>query len=197
MDAAKEWLDNLRYDHPGMYGVLLTLVGSFVLFVCFLLLPDTPLLRAVGINGLQKKMSASANGVYWSARATFHSAGSGESVQFFGAVEGIDKNGKLIASIPQGTEWSRRNLTLANTEVTDLYGVAQIVGSLRTENARFEIYPGDRAVVWIRNAPLNVKLIEAGVAKPDPNPRTNIFDMAFASYYWTLAKGTVPTDPKE
>jgi len=57
------------------------------------------------------------------------------------------------------------------------------------ENARFDIYGQEQVVTWIRNTPLNVKLIEAGVAKPDPKPPTNIFDLAFATYYWGIAKG--------
>lgn len=196
MWSFREWLDNVRYDHPGLYGVLLVSVGTMTVFVCFMLLPESPLLKAMGVSGLQTRISATTNGLYWSTRATFNSAGDGEAVQVFGNVEGIDKSGKLIVSVPEGAQWIRRLLTLANAEVVDLYGVAQIVGSLRTENARFEIYPTDRAVVWIRGAPLNVKLIEAGVAKPDPNPRTNIFDLAFAAYYWSIAKGNSTNQPE-
>lgn len=197
MDAFREWLDNLRYDHPGMYGVLLTFVGTSTLFVTFMLLPEAPLLKAMGVTGLQRRITATTNGIYWSTRAMVNSADDREAIQVFGNVEGIDKNGQVIVSVPEGAKWVRRELVLANAEVVDLYGVAQIVGALRMENARFEIYPPERAVVWIRGAPLNVKLIEAGVAKPDPNPRTNIFDLAFATYYWTIAKGNMPSNQAE
>jgi hypothetical protein len=33
-------------------------------------------------------------------------------------------------------------------------------------------------------------LIEAGYAIPDPNPPTNIVDIAFSTYYWRLFHGT-------
>lgn len=190
MNWLRERLENLRYDHPGLYGSMLLVTILVSIFACFLLLPDAPLLRAVGVTGIQKRLSAATNGVYWSVRAELNGADDSQSVQLYGAVEGIDTDGKLIVSIPQGDKWIQRKLSLANTEMIDPYAAAQIVGSLRTENARFEIYPVDRAVVWIRNTPLNVKLIETGAAKPDPNPRTNIFDMAFASYYWSIANGT-------
>lgn len=189
MGGIAEWLDALRYDHPGVYRLLLVMTSTSTLFVCFMLLPDVPMLRAMGISVLQQRFSASANGVYWSTRAAFNENGAGRHEQVFGNVEGVDQNGKLIVSIPRGDKWTQEILTLANAEITDLYGVAQIVGSLRMENARFDVYEQGAVVAWIRNTPLNVKLIEAGVAKPAERPPTNIFDLAFATYYWGLAKG--------
>lgn len=189
MGRIAEWLDALRYDHPGVYRLVLVVAATLTVFVSFMLLPDAPMLRAMGISGLQQRISASANGVYWSTRAAFNKDGVGQHEQFFGNVEGVDQSGKLIVSIPREDKWTRQTLVLANAEVTDLYGVAQIVGSLRMENARFDVYEQGAVVAWIRNTPLNVKLIEAGVAKPAERPPTNIFDLAFATYYWGLAKG--------
>jgi hypothetical protein len=184
-----DWLDNLRYDHPGVYRTFLATMGVFLFVLCFMLLPDTPMLRAMGVTGLQKRVSAAANGVYWSTRAMFHGNVDVEHTQLYGNVDGVDQSGKIIITVPQGDKWEHLNFALANIEIADVYGVAQIVGSLRTESARFEIYGNDHVVVWIRNAPLNVKLIEAGVANPAPRPPTNIFDLAFATYYWGIAKG--------
>jgi len=184
-----EWLDNLRYDHPGLYRALMVALGAVSFIVVFMLLPDSPLLRAMGITGLQKRVSAAVNGVYWSTRAMFHSNVAFEHKKLYGNVDGIDQSGKIIITVPQGDKWVRRSFALANIEITDLYGIAQIVGSLRTENARFEIYGDGYVVVWIRDAPLNVRLIEAGVANPAPRPPTNVFDLAFAAYYWGIAKG--------
>lgn len=193
MGWLRQWLDNLRYDHPGSHGVLVVVVATATLAACFMMLPQSPLFVAIGVSGTQLRVSAATNGVYWSTRALLHAAADGVPTQVFGNVDGVDKSGKLIVSIPDRSKWVHRQLVLANADVVDLYGFAQIVGALRTENARFEIYPGERAVVWIRGAPLNVKAIEAGVATPDPNPRTNIFDLAFAAYYWTIAKGSGPS----
>jgi hypothetical protein len=184
-----DWLDNLRYDHPGIYRALLAALGVFVFALCFMLLPDSPILRAMGITGLQKRVSAAANGVYWSTRAMFHNNIEVEHTQLYGNVDGIDQSGKIIITVPQGDKWVRLSFALANIEIADIYGVAQIAGSLRTESARFELYGNEYVVVWIRNTPLNVKLIEAGVANPAPRPPTNIFDLAFAAYYWGIAKG--------
>lgn len=189
MGRVADWLDALRYDHPGLYRVLLVGVATSALFATFMLLPDSPLMRAIGISSIQARVAATANGIYWSARGVINPSGTGDHHQVWGSVDGVDQSGKLIVTVPQGKDWVRQTVTLANVEILDLYGVAQIVGSLRLESARFDIYEGQQCVVWIRNTPFNVKLIEAGVAKPASKPPTNIFDLAFATYYWTRAKG--------
>lgn len=189
MEAISDWLEGFKYDHPGIYRMFVIISGIVVLLICFMMLPDSPMLKAMGITGVQKKISATGNGIYWSTRASISQAGNPEHTQEYGNIEGVDPTGKIIVSVPDHDKWIRKNLALANAEITDMYGAAQIVGSLRTENARFDIYGSNRVVIWIRNAPLNVKLIEAGVAKPDSNPLTNIFDIAFATYYWGEAKG--------
>ena len=194
MEALSDWLESFKYDHPGIYRIFVVIFSISVLLIGFMMLPDSPMLKAMGINGVQKRISATANGIYWSSRASISQAGNPEHTQEYGNLEGVDRIGKIIVSVPEHDKWIRKNLALANAEITDMYGAAQIIGSLRTENARFDIYAPDRVVIWIRNAPLNVKLIEAGVAKPDTNPLTNIFDIAFATYYWGEAKGTRPTN---
>jgi len=194
MEALSDWLESFKYDHPGIYRIFVVIFSISVLLIGFMMLPDSPMLKAMGINGVQKRISATANGIYWSSRASISQAGNPEHTQEYGNLEGVDRIGKIIVSVPEHDKWIRKNLALANAEITDMYGAAQIIGSLRTENARFDIYGPDRVVIWIRNAPLNVKLIEAGVAKPDTNPLTNIFDIAFATYYWGEAKGTRPTN---
>jgi len=100
-----------------MYRMLLVVVGTITLFVCFLLLPDSPMLRAMGITGLQKRVSATTNGMYWSTRATFHREGESGYTQIYGNVEGIDQSGKLIVTVAQGDKWVRYQLTLANVEI--------------------------------------------------------------------------------
>ncbi len=191
MDAFSEWAESVRFDHPVLYRFV-TLTGLLVvMLIGFMALPNSPMLKAMGINGAQARVSATANGIYWSTRAAINQAGEPEDhIQAFGNIEGVDSTGKLVVSVPEKDVWVKKPLTLANAELTDLYGAAQVVGSLRLENARFDIYGKDRVVVWIRSTPLNLKLIEAGVAKPESNPITNIFDLAFATYYWGIAKGS-------
>ena len=194
MEMIGDWFEGFKYDHPVIHRVAIFLFGIMALLVVFMMLPSSPMLKAMGINGVQTKISATANGIYWSTRASISQAGNPEHTQEYGNIEGFDPAGKIIISVPEHDKWVRKNLALANAEITDQYGAAQIIGSLRTENARFDIYPPGRVVVWIRNAPLNVKLIEAGVAKPDSNPLTNIFDIAFAAYYWGEARGIHPAN---
>lgn len=86
-------------------------------------------------------------------------------------MEGVDQAGKLIVTVPNGSKWVRHYFALADIDITDIYGEAQQVGALRLEDAKFEVYSDGQAVVWVRGVPFNVKLIESGVAKPDPTPR--------------------------
>lgn len=191
IDALTSWVESIRFDYPVLYRIVTITLLAVVLLICFMALPNSPMLKAMGINGAQARVSATANGIYWSTRASVNQTGEPEDhIQAFGNIEGVDSAGKLVVSIPEKDVWVKKPLVLANAELTDLYGAAQIVGSLRLENARFDIYGTDRVVVWIRSTPLNVKLIEAGVAKPESNPITNIFDLAFATYYWGIAKGS-------
>lgn len=191
MEALSDWLETIRFDYPILYKTCVTALVLIVLLVGFMSLPNSPMLKAMGINGAQARVSATANGVYWSSRAALNQTGEPEEhTQAFGNIEGIDPAGKLVVSVPENDKWIKKTLVLANAEVTDLYGAAQLLGSLRLENARFDIYGPDRVVVWVRSTPVNVKLIEAGVARPERNPLTNIFDLAFATYYWGIAKGS-------
>lgn len=189
MERIGELWNELRYDRPGTYRVLVGTVVMLLIMSVFMALPDMPILRAMGITGVQQKIRACGYGIVWSTRAALHRSGSEEHTRQFGNIEGIDKSGRLITTLAKGAEWSHDSLVMANIEVTDVYGVAKLVAGLRSENARFDIYPGGQVVVWIRNAPLNLKLIEAGVAAPDSMPPSNIFDQAFATYYWGVVKG--------
>jgi len=184
------WLDTLRYDHRGLYCGLVAVVVMFVLGLVFLTLPDSPMLQAMGVTGVQKRLSAFSNALYWSSRTAVNNKASADRPSvFYGNMEGVDQAGKLIVTVPNGSKWVRHYFALANIVITDIYGVAQQVGALRLEDAKFEVYSDDQAVVWVRGVPFNVKLIESGVAKPDPTPPTNIVDIAFATYYWGIAKG--------
>lgn len=185
-----DWLDTLRYDHPRAWRTLWAGCITTVLFIGFLLLPSSPMLRAMGVTSVQERISAFSNALYWSSRAALNANQSMDKPHIlYGNMEGIDRAGKLIITASSGDKWVRYNLALADIVILDLYGVAQQIGTLRLEDAKFEVYGDDQAVVWVRGVPFNVKLIEAGVAKPDPTPPTDIVDVAFATYYWGIAKG--------
>lgn len=183
-----EWIDTLRYDFPKVFKTLVVLFVVVVGVFGFMLIPDTSLTRAIGISDIQRRITATGNGLYWSMRAAIHNTGPADYEQLYGSIEGVDESSALVVSIPSQDRYTRRTFRLANTEIIDLYGAVQAIGSLRMETARFDIYNEDNAVVWIRGTPLNVRLIETGVARPAAKPPSNIFDRAFAAYYWRLAK---------
>lgn len=185
-----DWFDTFRYDYPKAFGWTVGVAGTLFVFTAFMSLPESPLLQATGVTGLQKRISALNHAVYWQVRASTNSAQQElKPVVVFGNILGIDAAKMLIISIPSGNQYVQTRVSVADTQITDLYGAAAMIGALRTENAKFEVYPGNQAVIWFRNVPFNVKLIEAGYAIPDPNPPTNIVDVAFATYYWGNFRG--------
>lgn len=183
-----DWLDTLRYDYPKLFKSLVIVSTLLLTLIGFMLIPDTSLTRIIGISDIQRRLTATGNGIYWSMRATIHNEGPADYDQLYGSIEGIDETSALVVSIPSQDKYTRRVFRLANTEIMDLYGAVQAIGAFRMETARFDVYNDDNAVVWIRGTPLNVRLIETGIAKPADKPPSNIFDRAFAAYYWRLAK---------
>lgn len=188
-----DWIDALRFDHPYVYRVGMLVSIAAVVLCSFLLLPESPMLRAMGVTGFQMRVSALTNALYWSSRARMNAKATTDSPKvYYGNMEGVDATGKLIVTVAEGGHWVRHYFGVADVVLTDIYGVAWQVGALRLEDAKFEVYRDEQAVIWVRGVPFNVKLIEAGVAKPDPTPPTNIVDVAFATYYWGIARGKPP-----
>lgn len=187
----KEFFDNLRFDHPLIFRWSIGMLLMSLSFIFFMSLPPSPLLRAIGVDTVQKKIASLYYGVFWQIRAATYSSDDGMLLQTtYGSMTGLDQNGLLVISIPSGHEFMQSRVSIADVKITDLYGVAALIGGLRTEDAKFDIYPGNQVVIWIRNVPFNVKLIEAGFAVPDPNPPTSIVDKAFATYYWRIFNGS-------
>lgn len=191
MQQLLNFVDDFRHDYSWLYSVLITIIGIALLLSLFMVLPESSLCRAIGVTTLQKKTSSFGNALYWTYRAKVgadHQEISSLQI-VYGNLVGVDKNGKILVATAQDDQFVNVAYSLADTVITDVYGVAKTIGSLKQENVKCELYGKDRAVIWIRGAPLNIKLIEEGVAKPDPNPPTNIVDMAFAAYYWARFKG--------
>lgn len=186
-----EWLETFRFEYPRVFGWTVGIFCSLFALTVFMSLPESPMLQAIGVTGLQKKVSNFNNAVYWQVRAATNTGGEtmAPPKTIYGTMVGIDGTGQMVISVPEGEQFTQRRIRIADTKVMDLYGAAVLIGSLRLENARFDIYPNDQAVIWLRNVPFNVKLIEAGLAMPDPNPPTNIVDTAFAAHYWNQFNG--------
>jgi multidrug efflux pump subunit AcrA (membrane-fusion protein) len=155
-----------------------------------MLLPPSSFLQAIGVTSIQRRVSAFGNAVFWKTQAIRHTVDpSIRPVTTYGNVVGLDHTLKLISSVPEGSKYVRHTFAVADVDITDKYGAAAAVALIREEAVKFDVYPPDQAVVWVRGTPFNIKLIEAGYAKPDPNPPTGIVDDAFAAYYWRLFKG--------
>lgn len=186
----KNFFDNFRYDHPRLFRWIIWTFSIFMFLVIFLSLPPSPLLRAVGVTALQRKVSSLYYGVFWQVRASLHTSAVGGPIKtVYGNITGLDTTGRLVISIPDGNRFVQFSVGIADTKLTDLYGAAVLLGGLRMEDATFDVYENNQVVIWIRRTPLNVKLIEAGLAVPDPNPPTNIVDKAFSAHYWRIFNG--------
>ncbi len=181
-------LSDLRFDHPRAFWTGSLLLAGGLLAGGFLALPQNPFFEAIGISGAQRQVSAVKNAAYWYGRAMIHA--SAEDLHFetrFGNVVRYD--GALVARLPDGDSFRERRLLFADVVVVSATEADRVVHAMRYRNAKFEIYGDAKSVVWIDGKPLNITLIESGAAKPDPDPPTNIVDLAFASYYWNQVRG--------
>lgn len=185
-----DFIESVRYDYPILFRSVVGIISLTVLVVVFMSLPATPLMRAIGVSTAQKKVSSLYYAGFWYVRASTNAEGLQALQITYGNIIGLDKDGSLVISVPVNGKFEQSKVLIADTKLTDLYGAAALVGQFRTEDAKFEIYEGRQAVIWIRDVPFNVKLIEAGYAVPDPNPPTNIVDKAFATYYWRNFNGS-------
>jgi hypothetical protein len=187
----RDLFETLRYDFPGWYRFFIALAVLMLCSIGFMSLPQTPFLTTIGITGTQHKVSAFGSALFWEYNALRHTKSSGTAPlkSVWGTVAGLDKTGAILVSIPDGKAWKTEAIHVADTKITNLYGAAGLINQFRSEDALLDYYEGDQVVIWIRDVPINVKLIEAGFARPDPNPPTNIVDRAFASYYWYLFSG--------
>lgn len=187
----KEALDNFRYDRPKTFFALSGITLSIVAFTIFMSLPPSPLFRAIGVTDAQNKATALYYALFWQFRAATTDEGTAEKQQtIYGNMKGLDHTGELIVSVPSGDRFVLQKLYLADIKITDAYGTAALIGQLTTVDAKFDIYSNNQTVVWIKDVPFNVKVIESGFAVPDPNPPTNIVDIAFSTYYWRLFNGS-------
>lgn len=181
----------MRFDRPGLFwGMVWTLVASLI-FVGFMSIPRTPLTEATGVVALQRKVTDLYYAGMWFYRAQTNESGTAVAERTtYGNVEGLDKSGFLVVTVAGENDFVRERVSVADVKLTDLRSAAEFVRSFSGKSAKFEYYEDNQVVIWIDESPLNVKLIEAGVAVPEPNPPTNIVDKAFATYYWRSFYGT-------
>ena len=196
MERFREWFETLRYENPTRLWMLVATCTGALALAALAMAPSTAFVRAVGLQEWQIRGGALLRAAYWAGRAAVNAASDERPTRRYGSMEGVDRAGNLIASLPEGSRWVTARYRFADLTIMDVTGVARQVALRRGEDARFEIYRGDQVVVWIGGGPFNIALIDAGVAEPDPHPPTNIVDIAFATYYWNLARGA-RTNSKE
>lgn len=181
------FLEDFRYDRPRTYRIML---GSSALLAVTLLLaaiPDSAATEAMGLVALRERAEALRHAAYWQARAMVNTPSALIPTVEYGFVLGIDADKRVVVSVPVGDRFVTRKLHLADVVVTDLEGAGGLIGRYKQTNSRIDVYD-DMAVVWIEDKPLNIQLIEEGMATPQADPPTNIVDRAFTAYYWNLAK---------
>ena len=189
MERFREWFETLRYENPARLWMLVATCAAACTLAALAMAPSTAFVRAVGIQEWQMRGGALLRAAYWAGRAAINAASDERPSRRYGSMEGVDGAGNLIASLPEGARWVSTRYRFADLTIMDVAGVARQVALRRGEDARFEIYRGDQVVVWLGGQPFNIALIDAGVAEPDPHPPTNIVDIAFATYYWNVARG--------
>jgi len=189
LERFREWFETLRYENPARLWTLIATCTAVCTLAVLAMAPSTAFVRAVGIPEWQTRGGALLRAAYWAGRAALNAASDERPTRRYGSMEGVDDAGNLIASLPDGTRWVTARYRFADLTIMDAMGVARHVALRRGEDARFEIYRGDQVVVWIGGGPFNIALIDAGFAEPDPHPPTNIVDIAFATYYWNVARG--------
>jgi len=180
--------EDFKYESPNLYRAALGSCVTLVVVAVLGLFPDNEFARAVGIRRLQVKTGALVSALRWEARALIHPSGESVPEVGFGFLQGIEFDGRVIASVPVDSAYVIKRYHLADIKVTNLRGAANMLYDLKTTDATLDVY-GEMVVIWIKEKPLNVTMIESGLAVPDPNPPTNIVDKAFAAYYWRIFNG--------
>lgn len=180
--------EDFKYDHPRAYRLCLLAVAVTLAGVLVASVPDNEATRAMGLIALKDRCVALKSAIYWESRAAMAPEGALTPKVEFGFVLGVDFDGAVFVQLPDKTEFVRQKVLLADVQLVDLDGVAAAIQEKRQMDAKIEMY-GDMAVIWIDGVPLNVELVTRKLARPDPNPPTNIVDRIFATYFWNKVKG--------
>lgn len=186
--ALLEWIDDFRETRPLLaWSAIGTGVLSMVIAL-FMAIPASPMFEAVGATEVQSRIRAAGQSIYWGYRVALGRNALERPQTVYGTITGASTQGTVLMSVPVGEGFQIVQVKLANvqSETVDSSRLWRLVEQVRNQNARVDVYPDGRSVVWIKGQPLNLMAIEAGAAKPETNPVTNIVDKAFASYYWNV-----------
>ena len=175
---------------------LYVLGGTLLAFVLFMSIPRTLTTEWIGITEVQHRIRSAQAAGYWYLRSRLVPR-KGELLDQpqYGQMEGLTSDGRLVMRVADGAEWRKMALPFAGIKLVDIYRSAIHIRALSGTSARFDIYEEPReesrfsVVVWIHQKPVNLGLVEEGVARPEPKPVTSIMDIAYAHYYWQQALG--------
>lgn len=183
-----EWFEDLREARPVLAWSGAVAGGFAILLALIMAMPSSPVMNAIGATELQNKIRAVGQAAYWSYRVAVGRNAVEKPKTLYGTVTGASSTGMVLMSIPVGSSFQVVEVMLANLDRQTIYPAAmwKVVEEVKNQNARVDVYPDGRSVIWIRGLPLNLRVIEAGAAMPETNPVTNIVDKAFASYYWKV-----------
>lgn len=187
------WLIDFKFAYPGRYKALYATIVFGLVFVALMLIPDTQFTRAIGAISLQNRVAAFRHAIYWEVRVQSNPYIQVEHTVKYGFVVGLSPDEKLIVSVPFDDAYMRYEYRLADVQIKNASAVHTYIKMHKAVSARFDIYD-DMVVAYLDGVPLNLQIIENGIATPDPNPPSNIVDAAFATYYWSVVRGKYTKD---
>lgn len=172
-------------------------LGAFgMAIVLFLLVPKSAFTMWLGVVGAQERVVAAHNAAFWKIRSLIAPrTGVTMSEPVYGQIVGLTKEGEVVLRVSQGNRWVGMAQPLAGIEIRDRYRAANHLRSLRDTTAKIDVYrssvgrSGSAVVVWVHGQPVNLVLVEDGLARPEMRPETSVTDAAYAAYYWRVARG--------
>lgn len=192
------FLAGFAFDYPRTWLWLRTLFFLVACFFIFMSIPNTPIANAAGISSAQKRISALQNAIFWECRVLMTTKKDQDPEKFkidnevfFGTFLGISDDGKAIVQTTINDRYQTIKINLADIIVSDVFLATTSIGSLKNENVRMDVYKEGNdisAVIWVKQTPINLALVESGAATPEKTPPTDIVDKIFAAYYWQIFK---------
>lgn len=185
----------LTYIAPeGLFGgsrpTFWLLMSPMILVVLFWSMGGTGFGKAVGADGARVRIEAGFKASYWAYRAAWGQESTQEKGYSFRGYIDRAQGDLILVYLYQGGGRKRLIVRLANVREGTV-NVEDFAREYKGKNLRFDIYrlPKEaypRAVIWQREAPLNLQVIEKS-GGAELNPPTNVVDKIFARYYWRIA----------
>ncbi|MDU4254434.1 hypothetical protein [Pseudomonas sp.] len=188
-----------RYEHRGLAIVVGVVASGGVLLSCLVvawLLAATSFGQAVGLDSARARATNAYYAAMWATKwATGAETEPVYPKRYSGAIEKIVNDMLVVVYYEEGKQY-RRVVKPANVITTDNIKFKEWASQYHLKGISIEFYEplgqvSGRdiwgAVMWYRQTPINVELVEQGVGYPEKNPPTVVVNKIFALYYWQLA----------